>query len=46
MNLGYPRFHQSCCFATVHGHTPHLLAVLNNMALGLLARQGVTNGAQ
>jgi len=28
------------------GHAPHLLAVLNNTALGLLARQGVTNVAE
>jgi predicted transposase YbfD/YdcC len=28
------------------GHAPHLLAVLNNTALGLFARQGVTNVAE
>ncbi len=28
------------------GHAPHLLAVLNNTALGVLARKGVTNVAE
>lgn len=28
------------------GHAPHMLAVLNNIVLGLLARQGETNVAQ
>jgi hypothetical protein len=27
-------------------HTPHLLAVLNNTALGVLSRQGVTHVAE
>jgi hypothetical protein len=27
------------------GHAPHLLAILNNTVLGILARQGVTNVA-
>src|ERR671924_648965 len=28
------------------GHAPEMLAVLNNIVLGLLARQGVTNVAE
>jgi hypothetical protein len=32
--------------AIAHGHAPHLLAILNNTVVGLVARQGRTNVAE
>jgi predicted transposase YbfD/YdcC len=37
---------QEDAMRTRTGHAPHVLATLNNLALGLLARQGITNVAE